>query len=229
MGFQVFLWSTLLAIFVLLIIPVHTWTMAKEIRNVVVIGWDGADRSRAKELLEKGELPKLAALIQEGKLLDIDVVTGATDTKAGWTQLLTGCVPEKAGVYSNCRYEPIPEGYTVFERLETFFGRDQIDTVAIIHFSEPDHRGHAFGENSYEYADGFKLNDRHSSMIIDRLKTLGLYEKILIYVISDHGFDKGKNPPLFTFRLCGNQRPHGCPHRWNPRGYRPDHSEVIRY
>ena len=41
-------------------------------------------------------------------------------------------MPEKTGVYNNGRYEPIPEGYTVFERLEKFFGPDNIDTVAII-------------------------------------------------------------------------------------------------
>ena len=116
----------------LLILPAHARAVGQEIRNVVVIGWDGAERSRTRELLEKGELPNLAALIKEGKLLDIDVITGATDTKAGWTQLLTGYVPEKTGVYNNGRYEPIPEGYTIFERLEKFFGPDQIDTVAVI-------------------------------------------------------------------------------------------------
>ncbi|MFZ3045775.1 MAG: alkaline phosphatase family protein, partial [Desulfatirhabdiaceae bacterium] len=106
--------------------------MAKEIKNIVVIGWDGAGRMHTKQLLEQGYLPNLAALIKEGHLLDIDVITGATDTMAGWTQLLTGYVPEQTGVYNNGRYEPIPEGYTVFERLERFFGPDNIDTVAII-------------------------------------------------------------------------------------------------
>ncbi|OGP50415.1 MAG: hypothetical protein A2Y79_05825 [Deltaproteobacteria bacterium RBG_13_43_22] len=116
----------------LLIFPAQARTVQKEVKNIVVIGWDGAERNRTKELLKKGELPNLSALIKEGKLLDIDVVTGATDTKAGWTQLLTGYVPEKTGVYNNGRYEPILEGYTVFERLEKFFGPDHIDTIAVI-------------------------------------------------------------------------------------------------
>jgi predicted AlkP superfamily phosphohydrolase/phosphomutase len=89
----------------MLIFPFQAQTTEKEIMNIVVIGWNGAERQRTKELLEKGELPHLSALVKKGKLLDIDVVTGATDTKAGWTQLLTGYVPEKTGVYNNGRYK----------------------------------------------------------------------------------------------------------------------------
>jgi hypothetical protein len=298
--------STLLGLFVLLLnLPV--WAQpVREVRSVIVIGWDGTDRSHAKELLESGELPNLAALIKEGKLLDIDVVTGATDTKAGWTQLLTGYVPEKTGVYNNGRYEPIPEGYTVFERLKKYFGPDNIDTMAVIakkfhvdndapyratfaewtksiskrleetkkiypkaktdpelavyqeggrilkregqqvveipgkpwyrtakhldvwvngleenekvaeravaelekrkdhrvflfvHFAQPDHYGHRFGENSKEYDDGIKLDDRYSGEIINKLKTLGLYEKTMVYIVSDHGFDKGKKTHIYS-------------------------------
>ncbi len=284
----------------------HAQAVEKEIRNIVVIGWDGAERSRTRELLSKGELPSLAALMKEGKFLDIDVITGATDTKAGWTQLLTGYVPEKTGVFNNGRYEPIPKGYTVFERLKAFFGPDKIDTVAIIgkkfnvdhdppfrgtfeewkalvskrsgeirktypnamidpyaavyqeggrvvesngrqiveipgkpwyyvgkhsdlwinglgenekvvtrvvaelekrkdrrffffiHFVEPDHSGHKFGENSQEYANGLKLDDQCSGLIINKLKSLGLYEKTLVYVIADHGFDKNKKSHLYA-------------------------------
>lgn len=274
--------------------------------NVVVIGWDGADRSHIRELLENGELPNMAALIKEGRLLDIDVVTGATDTKAGWTQLLTGYVPEKTGVYNNGRYGPIPEGYTVFERLEKFFGPYNIDTIAVIgksfnvdndapyratfeewtryfskrlkeskkiypktktdpeqavyqeggrivekeglriveipgkpwhrtaknidvwinglgenekvadqvlseleklkdrrfflfvHFAQPDQYGHKFGENSEEYDNGIKSDDKYSGIIINRMKALGLYDKTAVYIVSDHGFDKGKKAHIYA-------------------------------
>ena len=309
--------SALLAMLtLLLILPAHARTVGKEIKNIVVIGWDAAERSRTKELLEKGELPNLASLIKEGKLLDIDVIAGATDTKAGWTQLLTGYAPEKTGVYNNGRYEPIPEGYTVFERLEKFFGPDNIDTVAVIgkkdhvdndapyrgtlaewmklvsirlgkakeknlaaeiapelavyreggrivekdgrhmveipgkpwyhaskhfdvwvnglgenekvatravaelekrkdrrffffiHFAEPDHRGHQFGENSQEYTDGFKLDDQYSGLIINKLKALGLYDNTLVYIVADHGFDKDKKSHLYApFVFAGTNDP----------------------
>lgn len=280
--------------------------MAKEVKNVVVIGWDAADRFHTKALLEKGELPNLAALIREGGFLDIDIITGATDTKAGWTQLLTGYVPEKTGVYNNGRYEPIPEGYTVFERLEKHFGSENIETVAIVakkdhvdndapyrgtfeewknlvrkkvekirekyplfqinpeaaldreggrivkkdgqrmvevpgkpwyrvsrhfdlwingletnekvtervlteldkrknqrffffvHFAQPDHLGHQFGENSKEYDDGILSDDKFTGLIIGQLKKLGVFEKSLVYVISDHGFDQGKKSHFYA-------------------------------
>jgi hypothetical protein len=101
-------------------------------KNVIYIGWDGAQRDHVKELLVTGELPVLAALSKEGTMVDIDVVTGATDTKAGWSQIATGYAPEKSGVYSNGRYQPIPEGYSIFERVEKALGPDGVDTVAII-------------------------------------------------------------------------------------------------
>ena len=101
-------------------------------KNVLLIGWDGAQRDHVKELLAKDELPVLAALAEEGALVDIDVVTGATDTKAGWTQILTGYKPKTTGVFSNRRFRPIPVGYTIFERVEEFFGPENIESRAII-------------------------------------------------------------------------------------------------
>lgn len=98
------------------------WTVeAKPTRNVILVGWDGAGRERIKQFMTAGDLPNLKKLSQEGTLVAIDIVR-TTDTKAGWTQILTGYEPEKTGVFSNKRYRPIPEGYTVFERLEKFFG-----------------------------------------------------------------------------------------------------------
>jgi len=77
-------------------------------KNVILIGWDGAQRNHVKEQLAKNELPTLAALIKEGAFIEVDVISGATDTKAGWSQINTGYHPDKTGVYSNGRYQPIP-------------------------------------------------------------------------------------------------------------------------
>jgi hypothetical protein len=100
-------------------------------RNVILIGWDGAQRDHVKEDLAQGKLPALKRLSSEGAIVAIDVIR-TTDTKAGWTQILTGYEPEKTGVFSNGRFGPIPKGYSIFERLETFFGPDNIVTVAVI-------------------------------------------------------------------------------------------------
>ncbi len=254
-------------------------------RNIILIGWDGAQREHVRECLKRGELPNLARLIQEGKIVAIDILR-TTDTKAGWTQILTGYEPEKTGVFSNRRYQPIPKGYTVFERLEQHFGPDNIATVAIIgkkgnvdadpptkvlaapieqrarqgraqaqqrlrqgrivvengvrylvepgkpyyharqimdvfvnglmrddvvgartlemleryrnqrffffvHFAEVDHQGHQYGENSKEYKDALISGDRWLGRIVQKLKELNLYDRTLIYVTADHGFDEG--------------------------------------
>jgi len=282
--------------------PVPAQAEPPATRNVVLIGWDGAQRNHVKECLERGELPNLKKLSSEGALVDIDIVQGlgATDTKAGWTQILTGYKPEATGVYSNGRFQPVPEGYTIFERLRGQFGADKIATVAVIgkkqhcgeaeppkkvrldqagtqpasqpvgkggkkgkaraqpgagkgpadkiieengvqyrvtpgqlycntaknvdvweyglmlddkvgaraielldkykdkplfffvHFAEVDHKGHQKGENSKEYNDALISNDTWTGKIIDKLKELGLYDKTLVYVTADHGFDEDK-------------------------------------
>lgn len=100
-------------------------------RNAILISWDGAQRAHVKECLKRKELPNLARLIREGKLVDIDVAGHQTDTKAGHTQMLTGYNPNATGVYSNSRYRPIPFGYSIFEDLQKTFGRTSITTIMV--------------------------------------------------------------------------------------------------
>lgn len=100
-------------------------------KYVLLIGWDGAQRNHVNECLSRSELPNLQALIGEGSKTDVDI-TGTTDTKAGWTQILTGYFPEVTGVYSNSKYQAIPAGLSIFERLEKYYGDDNIFTAAVI-------------------------------------------------------------------------------------------------
>ena len=262
-------------------------------RNIILIGWDGAQRNHVNEALERGDLPNLKKLSGEGTMVEIDVY-GTTDTKAGWSEILSGYGPKKTGVYSNREYQPVPTGYSVFERLESHFGDDNFVTVAVIgkkshcgernpprkirldeakkdagqaagdkakagakrpakqegkivvedgvryrvipgspyyhmadntdvwifgltedekvgtqalklldenkdkpffffvHFAEVDQKGHKHGENSKEYNDALVSNDKWTDKIVAKLKELGLYDKTLIYVTADHGFDEGK-------------------------------------
>ena len=100
-------------------------------RNIILFGWDGAQRDHVRECLSRKELPNLQKLIDEGTFVEIDI-EGKTDTKAGWSQILSGYYPEVTGVYSNKQYQPIPKGLSVFERLEAHFGPDTFVTVAVI-------------------------------------------------------------------------------------------------
>jgi hypothetical protein len=106
-------------------------TAVEKPQNVILFGWDGAQRDHVNEALARGELPTLEKLAREGRYVKIDV-EGKTDTKAGWSQILTGYYPEVTGVYSNARFQPVPEGLSIFERLEKHFGTDDFVTVAVI-------------------------------------------------------------------------------------------------
>jgi predicted AlkP superfamily pyrophosphatase or phosphodiesterase len=111
---------------------VQALSVAETSINVLLIGWDGARRGHVEKMLERNELPTLAALKAEGKMVNINVTTGATDTKAGWSQILTGYHPNTTGVHSNGKYQPIPKGYTIFERAEKAFGDDKVYTAMIV-------------------------------------------------------------------------------------------------
>jgi predicted AlkP superfamily pyrophosphatase or phosphodiesterase len=100
-------------------------------RNIILIGWDGAQRNHVKECLGRGELPNLKQLSREGTIVAIDILR-TTTSKPGWAQILTGYEPEVTGVFNNRRFGPIPKGYTIFERLKGFFGPRNFAAGAII-------------------------------------------------------------------------------------------------
>jgi hypothetical protein len=113
------------------------WRGRSRPRNVILVGWDGVQRNHLKEALGRGELPHLDRLAAEGALVAIDILR-TTDTKSGWTQILTGLEPETTGIFSNRDLRPIPPGLTIFERLEKHFGADNIATAALIGKGEAD-------------------------------------------------------------------------------------------
>jgi hypothetical protein len=115
-------------------------THSKKPRSIILIGWDAASRNTVRDLMAQGKLPNLKELVFKGALVDIDAF-GRTDTKAGWTEVLTGYPPEITGVCCNSHYQAIPQGYTVFERLQDFFGRENFVTVAVI--SKKNHMDYA--------------------------------------------------------------------------------------
>jgi hypothetical protein len=62
--------------------------------------------------------------------------------------------------------------------------------LALVHFSDPDHRGHASGENSAEYEQAIVTCDEWLGKLAQWLKDKGLYDKTRICVVTDHGFDE---------------------------------------
>jgi hypothetical protein len=103
--------------------------------NVVVVGWDGLQRDHFwqcynRELAECPDgLPNVQAL--SGVIWNSTTTSGDTATKPGWAQILSGYDADVTGVYSNGQYQPLPEGYSVFEKLENHLGADNIMTMFI--------------------------------------------------------------------------------------------------
>jgi 2,3-bisphosphoglycerate-independent phosphoglycerate mutase len=85
---------------------------------------------------------------------------------------------------------------------------------AFFHFSDPDSKGHAKGENSKEYNDALILCDKWLGSVIEKLKALKIYDKTMVFVTADHGFDEGmtthKNAPyVFLATNDGNVTKNG--------------------
>jgi predicted AlkP superfamily pyrophosphatase or phosphodiesterase len=100
-------------------------------RSAILISWDGALREHVNDWLKRSQTPSLAQLIKEGRMVDIEVSGHTTDTKAGHAQMLTGYDSNLTGVISNARFQPIPRGYSIFERLQQSFGKKNIATIMV--------------------------------------------------------------------------------------------------
>jgi predicted AlkP superfamily pyrophosphatase or phosphodiesterase len=100
-------------------------------RSAILISWDGALREHVNDCLKRNQMPNLAQLAKEGRMVDIEVSGHITDTKAGHAQMLTGYDSNLTGVFSNTRFQPIPRGYSIFERLQESFGKKGIATIMV--------------------------------------------------------------------------------------------------
>jgi predicted AlkP superfamily pyrophosphatase or phosphodiesterase len=100
-------------------------------RSAILISWDGALREHINESLKRNQMPSLAQMIKEGRMVDIEVSGHITDTKSGHAQMLTGYDSNLTGVFTNTRFQPIPRGYSIFERLQESFGKKGIATVMV--------------------------------------------------------------------------------------------------
>lgn len=119
---------TSLLVFVLVLLS--TSSTSAQSPNVILISWDGVQRAHLYDLLERGELPNLHSLMERGGIAPITITDHFTDTKSGHAEMLTGYPPRITGVWNNRTFKPIPEGYTLFERLENHFS-ERIVTVML--------------------------------------------------------------------------------------------------
>jgi hypothetical protein len=96
----------------------------KESQNMLVIGFDGCRREIVEQLLKEGVLPNLALLIKTGSYVKTKVTVDATETKPGWSQILSGYSSSVTNIHDNLMYQPIPKGLTIFEKLKQSKGNN---------------------------------------------------------------------------------------------------------
>ena len=59
--------------------------------------------------------------------------------------------------------------------------------LSMLYFSEPDYTGHRYGTKGDEIISSIKEMDNLLGSIIEKLKTLDIYDKLNIIILSDHG------------------------------------------
>ena len=100
-------------------------------RNIILISWDGVNRDVLYYLLEQGELPNLKMLIEQGSIVDMRISDHQTDSIAGHAEMLTGYGPSFTNIYSKENVQRLPERYTILERLEVYYGHENINTIFV--------------------------------------------------------------------------------------------------
>jgi hypothetical protein len=83
-------------------------------------------------------------------------------------------------------------GRLCIEYLRAYAGANR-SFLFFLHFREPDHAGHQHGENSPEYEAALIDDDVWLGRIRETLRELGVGATAAVFVVSDHGFDEGKN------------------------------------
>lgn len=132
------------------------------------------------ERLKKNASPKIitAALISKGRMFRPEKDTPFFYTSHNTDFFITGLEKNKKVVNYAGNF------LGIFKNSPFFL---------FVHFGEIDDTGHVYGENSAEYARAIVDTDRATKKIIQHLKNLGIYEKTLIYITADHGFNESGN------------------------------------
>lgn len=65
--------------------------------------------------------------------------------------------------------------------------KDKPANAVFLYHNEPDSRGHSFGADGPEMIEEIKKVDERIAHLINSLKTSGIYDKINVVILSDHG------------------------------------------
>ncbi len=186
--------------------------------NVIVIGWDGVQRDHFYECLHQ-ELPECPnglphiAELSGGVFWNNTTTSGFTATKPGWAQILSGYDAEVTGIISNKIFRPLPEGYSMFEKVESYYGPENIVTFFVA--GKFGNTGGACHPSDEEQGQPYcktksHLDDFRNGLItarrvaetglslIERYKDERLFALIHFSQPDDIGHLCGENCPLYT-------------------------------
>lgn len=215
--------------------------------KVLVNIWDGTEWTKISRLFDEGKLPNAKRVGDPFQLTcnkdrfpgcDCTKCRMKTETKPQHATMLTGVLADEHGVFSNSCYQLIPDGLTVYERIESrddsiktahisskpsnfgeptfgniiddvdfFLAEDkpapraaagharrlilewhEQDFFIVVHFNQPDTKGHLHGVDSNKYEKAILNCDSELGGILDQLDSYGILEEAKIYILSDHGF-----------------------------------------
>lgn len=111
-------------------------TVVPTTNQMVLVCWDGAQMTHTRDMLDRGLLPNLQALLDGQELVATTITTHGTETMASHAEMLTGYPPEVTGVYSLSECQPIARELTVMHRLKQHLGPQKITTVWVSSNSE---------------------------------------------------------------------------------------------
>lgn len=96
-------------------------------RRVIVLGFDGMDYDLTKALIEKGDLPNLAALARQGHFAPLQSVF-PPDSIPSWITMFTGLDPSDHGVLDHVNYL-LPEKDSPKVDTSVFHGKTLWDRI----------------------------------------------------------------------------------------------------
>lgn len=67
------------------------------------------------------------------------------------------------------------------------FVTEKNPNLAFVHLDHQDHAGHTYGFRSQEYAQSVERTDSILGIYFDELRKADLFDKIVIFIVSDHG------------------------------------------
>lgn len=106
----------------------------RKFENAILISMDGLDRRVLMELIGSGRVPNLLRIADSSGpnrlIINSTIPDYQTETKPGHAVMLTSLIPEHTRVLTNSRFQPIPEGLTIFERVKAATG-GRVKTVFV--------------------------------------------------------------------------------------------------